>query len=249
MHMQILKNIKIALLIIVIFTFFPLKAKTAEECFEKVSRSIFKFNMVLDDAIIEPIAKGYNKLPDPIKDGTSNFTSNIATLLSIPNSLLQGNLKQVGHSTGSFVVNSTVGILGFLNPAEKIGLKPHKEDVGQTLGTYGVGPGCYLVLPILGPSTARDSFGLIADTFIDPFAHITIRENELFGVSGNDLDYFSVKGTTAIDFRADNDKNLTSLEKNSLDLYSSLKSVYLQDRENKIKNSIEDNDEWGSLDN
>ena len=249
MHMQILKNIKIALLIMVIFTFFPLKAKTAEECFEKVSRSIFKFNMVLDDAIIEPIAKGYNKLPDPIKNGTSNFTSNIATLLSIPNSLLQGNLKQVGHSTGSFVVNSTVGILGFLNPAEKIGLKPHKEDVGQTLGTYGVGPGCYLVLPILGPSTARDSFGLIADTFIDPFAHITIRENELFGVSGNDLDYFSVKGTTAIDFRADNDKNLTSLEKNSLDLYSSLKSVYLQDRENKIKNSIEDNDEWGSLDN
>ena len=249
MHMQILKNIKIALLIIVIFTFFPLKAKTAEECFEKVSRSIFKFNMVLDDAIIEPIAKGYNKLPDPIKNGTSNFTSNIATLLSIPNSLLQGNLKQVGHSTGSFMVNSTVGILGFLNPAEKIGLKPHKEDVGQTLGTYGVGPGCYLVLPILGPSTARDSFGLIADTFIDPFAHVTIRENELFGVSGNDLDYFSVKGTTAIDFRADNDRNLTSLEKNSLDLYSSLKSVYLQDRENKIKNSIEDNDEWGSLDN
>ena len=249
MHMQILKNIKIALLIMVIFTFFPLKAKTAEECFEKVSRSIFKFNMALDDAIIEPIAKGYNKLPDPIKNGTSNFTSNIATLLSIPNSLLQGNLKQVGHSTGSFVVNSTVGILGFLNPAEKIGLKPHKEDVGQTLGTYGVGPGCYLVLPILGPSTARDSFGLIADTFIDPFAHVTIRENELFGVSGNDLDYFSVKGTTAIDFRADNDKNLTSLEKNSLDLYSSLKSVYLQDRENKIKNSIEDNDEWGSLDN
>ena len=249
MHMQILKNIKIALLIMVIFTFFPLKAKTAEECFEKVSRSIFKFNMALDDAIIEPIAKGYNKLPDPIKNGTSNFTSNIATLLSIPNSLLQGNLKQVGHSTGSFVVNSTVGILGFLNPAEKIGLKPHKEDVGQTLGTYGVGPGCYLVLPILGPSTARDSFGLIADTFIDPFAHVTIRENELFGVSGNDLDYFSIKGTTAIDFRADNDKNLTSLEKNSLDLYSSLKSVYLQDRENKIKNSIEDKDEWGSLDN
>ena len=249
MHMQILKNIKIALLILVLFTFFPLKAKTAEECFEKVSRSIFKFNMVLDDAIIEPIAKGYNKLPDPIKNGTSNFTSNIATLLSIPNSLLQGNLKQVGHSTGSFVVNSTVGILGFLNPAEKIGLKPHKEDVGQTLGTYGVGPGCYLVLPILGPSTARDSFGLIADTFIDPFAHVTIRENELFGVSGNDLDYFSVKGTTAIDFRADNDRNLTSLENNSLDLYSSLKSVYLQDRENKIKNSIEDNDEWGSLDN
>ena len=247
--MKFIRNKKYVVLALLIILLPFTASNSAEECFEKTSRAIFKFNMGFDNAILEPIAKGYNKLPEPIKNGTSNFTSNIATLLSIPNSLLQGNLKQVGHSTGSFMVNSTVGILGFLNPAEKIGLKPHKEDVGQTLGTYGVGPGCYLVLPILGPSTARDSFGLIADTFIDPFAHITIRENELFGVSGNDLDYFSVKGTTAIDFRADNDKNLTSLEKNSLDLYSSLKSVYLQDRENKIKNSIEDNDEWGSLDN
>tara|TARA_X000001036_G_C20499983_1_gene733444 strand:+ start:101 stop:718 length:618 start_codon:yes stop_codon:yes gene_type:complete len=205
--------------------------------------------MAFDNTILEPIAKGYNKLPDPVKNGTSNFTSNIAMLLSVPNSLLQGNFKQVGHSTGSFLINSTVGIFGLLNPAEKMGLKPHKEDLGQTLGTYGVGPGCYFVLPILGPSTARDSFGLIADTFIDPFAHVTIRENELFGISGNDLDYFSVKGTTAIDFRADNDTNFESLEKNSLDLYSSLKSIYLQNRENKIRNSIQDEDEWGNLDN
>ena len=122
---------------------------------------------------MKPIAKGYNKLPDPIKNGTSNFTSNIATLLSIPNSLLQGNINQVGHSTGSFLVNSTVGVLGILNPAEKMGLNSHKEDVGQTLGTYGVGPGCYLVLPILGPSTARDSFGLIADTSVS-YTHLTL---------------------------------------------------------------------------
>ena len=223
--------------------------KASDECFEKTSRAIFKFNMGFDSAILEPLAKGYNKLPEPIKNGTSNFTSNIATLLSIPNSLLQGNLKQVGHASGSFLINSTVGILGVLNPAEKIGLKPHKEDVGQTLGAYGFGPGCYLVLPILGPSTARDTFGLIADTFVDPFAHVTIRENDLFGISGNELDYFSVKGTTAIDFRADNDNSIESLEKNSIDFYSSLKSVYLQDRENKINNSIEEQDEWGNLDN
>ena len=100
----------------------------------------------------------------------------------------------------------------------------------------------------LGPSTARDSFGLIADTFVDPFAHVTIRENEILGISGNDIDYFSVKGVTAVDFRADNNRNFESLEKNSLDLYSSFKSVYLQSRENKIRNSIEDEDEWGSLD-
>ena len=224
------------------------KANATEECFEGISRSIFKFNLIVDDIILEPLAKGYNKLPKPIKSGTGNFTSNISTLLSIPNSLLQGNLKQAGHATGSFLVNSTVGILGFFNPAEKIGLNPHKEDLGQTLGAYGLGPGCYYVLPILGPTTVRDSIGLIADTFIDPFAHVTIRENELLGVSGNNIDYFSVKGTTAVDFRSDNITNFESLEKNSIDLYSAFKSIYLQDRKNKILNSQEDEDDWGSLD-
>ena len=205
--------------------------------------------MAFDDAVMEPIAKGYSKLPEAIKTGTSNFTSNIATLLSIPNTLLQGNINQLGHATGSFLINTTFGILGFFNPAEKIGLNPHKEDLGQTLGAYGLGPGCYYVLPILGPTTVRDSFGLIADTFIDPFAHVTIRENELLGVSGNNIDYFSVKGTTAVDFRSDNITNFESLEKNSIDLYSSLKSIYLQDRENKIKNSTDTQDDWGDLDN
>ena len=247
--MRLFKFLKIILPTLLVISFITPNSEAAEECFEGVSRSIFKFNMALDDVLLEPLAKGYNNLPSPIKDGASNFTSNIGTLLSIPNNLLQGNFKELGNSIGSFALNSSVGVFGFLNPAEKIGLKPHKEDVGQTLGTYGIGPGCYFVLPILGPTTARDSIGMIADTFVDPFAHVTIRENELFGVSGNDLDYFSVKGTTAIDFRADNDRNLTSLENNSLDLYSSLKSVYLQDRENKIKNSIEDQDEWGNLDN
>ena len=246
--MKTYKFLKIILPAFLIISFTAPNAKAANECFEGVSRSIFKFNMAFDKTVLKPIAKGYNKLPDPIKNGTSNFTSNVATLLSIPNSLLQGNMNQVGHSTGSFLINSTVGVLGILNPAEKMGLKPHEEDVGQTLGTYGVGSGCYLVLPILGPSTARDSFGLIADTIVDPFAHVTIRENELLGISGNDIDYFSVKGVTAVDFRADNNRNFESLEKNSLDLYSSFKSVYLQSRENKIRNSIEDEDEWGSLD-
>jgi len=244
-----LNKFKIFISSIIILTFVSTAAKSTEECFENVSRSVFKFNMVVDELILEPIAKGYNKLPKPLKQGTGNFTSNISTLLSIPNSLLQGDLKQFGHSTGSVLVNSTIGVLGFFNPAEKMGLKANKEDLGQTLGTYGVGPGCYLVLPVLGPSTARDSFGLIADTFIDPFAHITIRENELFGISGNDLDYYSVKGTTAVDFRSKNIQNFESLEKNSIDLYSSLKSIYLQDRENKIQNSKSDQDDWGNLDN
>ena len=247
--MQITKKIKILTISVSILLFVTTAVKSAEECFEKTSRAIFKFNMVVDDVILEPIAKGYNKLPDPLKKGTNNFTSNIGTLLSIPNNILQGNLKQLGHSVGSFAVNSTIGVLGFLNPAEKIGLKPNKEDVGQTLGSYGIGPGCYFVLPILGPTTARDSIGLLADTFVDPFAHVTLRDNELLSSSGNAMDYYSVKATTAVDFRAKNETNFESLEKNSIDLYSSFKSIYLQDRRNKINNSIDEEDDWGNLDN
>ena len=247
--MHLINKIKIIIYFLLFVIIYTPNVKSAEECFEETSRAIFKFNMAVDEAVIEPLAKGYNKLPAPVKTGTSNFTSNIGTLLSIPNNILQGNLKQLGHSVGSFVVNTSIGILGFLNPAEKIGLKPHKEDVGQTLGSYGVGTGCYFVLPILGPTTARDSLGMLADTFVDPFAHVTLRENELLSTSGNTLDYFSVKTVTAVDFRSDNDKNFQTLEKNSLDLYSSMKSLYLQDRENKIKNSFDDQDEWGNLDN
>ena len=223
-------------------------SKATEECFENLSRSVFKFNLTFDEKILEPIAKGYNRLPQPLKTGTNNFTSNISNLLSIPNSILQGNFKEFGHSVGSVFINSTIGILGFLNPAEKIGLKPSKEDVGQTLGRYGIGQGCYYVLPILGPTTLRDSLGLIADSFIDPFAQVTIRDKELLGISGNHLDYYSVKGTSAVDFRSNNLTNFESLEKNSIDLYSSFKSIYLQDRENKVKNTTTNDDDWGNLD-
>ena len=219
-------------------------ANATDECFEGISRSVFKFNMAFDNVILEPIAKGYNKLPSPIKNGTSNFTSNISTLLSIPNNILQGNFKELGNSFGSFAINSTVGIFGFLNPAEKLGLKRLKEDVGQTLGSYGIGQGCYYVLPILGPTTIRDSIGMIADTFVDPFAYVTIREKELLSISGNNIDYYSLKGTTAVDFRSDNLTNFESLEKNSIDLYSSMKSVYLQSRENKVGNSDGDQEDW-----
>ena len=241
---------KLHLIICSIFLVYSVSAnaQTDKECFEKISRGVFKFNQGFDNVILEPIAKGYNKLPEPIKKGTSNFTSNIATLLSIPNHLLQGEIRLAGHATGSFLINSTVGVLGLGNPAALMGLENQKEDLGQTLGAYGVGGGCYFVLPILGPTTARDSLGMFADTFLDPFAHITIREKEILSTSGNNLDYYSVKATSAVDFRADNIRNFESLEKNSLDLYSSMKSIYLQDRENKIQNSIKDQDEWSNLD-
>ena len=226
-----------------------LRAETEKDCFEKASRVIFKFNQGFDKAILKPLASGYNKLPDPIKKGTGNFTSNIGTLLTIPNHLLQGQWRLASESGASFLINSTVGILGFGNPAAKIGLKNQQEDVGQTLGAYGFGGGCYFVLPILGPTTVRDSIGMITDTFIDPFAHITIRENELFNISGSNIDYYSVKGASAVDFRADNMINLDSLEKNSIDMYAALKSLYLQNTRKKIGNtfSIDDADDWSEF--
>lgn len=242
--MKFKKKIILAFLVVILGS---AQVQANDECFEKTSRAIFKFNMFFDDAIIEPIAKGYNKLPEKIKNGTGNFTSNIATLLSIPNHVLQGNIKQAGDATASFLINTTIGIVGFANPAEKLGFKAQKEDVGQTLGVYGFGPGCYFVLPILGPTTARDSIGMVADSFVDPFSHVTWRENELFGVSGQKLDFLAVKGTTAIDFRADNVTNFDSVEKNSIDIYASFKSLYLQNRSNKINNTSEGQDDWGNL--
>ena len=221
-----------------------------KECFEKESRGIFKFNQGFDKAILKPIAKGYNKLPQPIKKGTGNFTSNIGTLLSIPNLALQGEWNAAGQASASFFINTTVGVLGIGNPAAKMGLKNQQEDIGQTLGAYGFKGGCYYVLPILGPTNVRDSIGLVADSFVDPFAHITIREKELLNVSGNKIDYFTVKGATAVDFRGDNMKNFDNLEKNSIDMYAAVKSLYLQNRAKKIGNTeSSEDDDWGDLNN
>ena len=229
---------------------FNANAQAEKECFEKLSRGVFKFNKGFDNLVLEPVAKVYNKLPEPVKNGTGNFTSNIATLLSIPNHLLQGELSLAGHATGSFVVNSTIGILGFGNPAAALGLKNQKEDLGQTLGSYGVDGGCYFVLPVLGPTTVRDSVGMFVDNnYLDAFARITWHEREIKNFSGNKLDYVGVKAATAIDFRGDNMLNFESLEKNSIDLYAATKSLYLQDRSKKIKNTSSSDDEsWGDLD-
>ena len=243
---------KLHLIICSIFLVYSVSAnaQTDKECFEKISRGVFKFNQGFDNVILEPIAKGYNKLPEPIKKGTSNFTSNIATLLSIPNHLLQGEIRLAGHATGSFLINSTIGVLGLGNPAALMGLENQKEDLGQTLGAYGVGSGCYFVLPILGPTTVRDSVGMIIDNnYLDPFARVTWHEKEIKNISGTPIDYVGVKAAAAVDFRGDNMTNFESLEKNSIDLYSATKSLYLQNRKNKINNSSENEDDWGNLDN
>ena len=246
------KKIQIILysILINIFLLVSANAQSEKECFEKVSRVVFKFNQGFDNIILEPVAKVYNKLPEPVKNGTGNFTSNIATLLSIPNHLLQGELRSAGHATGSFLINSTIGILGLANPAAKLGLKNQKEDLGQTLGAYGIEGGCYFVLPILGPTTLRDSIGMVVDNnYLDAFARVTWHEREIKSISGTKLDYVGIKSAEAIDFRGDNMINFESLEKNSIDLYAATKSLYLQNRSKKIKNETgTDDDAWGDLD-
>ena len=208
-----------------------------KECFEKVNRGIFAFNQALDGAIFEPLAKGYRKLPIPIRRGTSNVVTNLSTLITVPNNLMQGEIKKAGENTLRFVVNTTLGILGIFDPASGLGFAElEREDYGQTLARWGVGEGCYLVLPVLGPSTARDAIGMLSGTMGggDPWYNVTVKNDTQYFT---DFDYYSSRATTGIDFRAKNIESFENLEQNSMDFYASVKSLYLQDRTQKISNS------------
>ena len=131
-----------------------------KDCFENINRATFALNQGLDNLIFEPVAKAYRVLPSPVRSGTSNVLENLSSLITIPNNVLQGEFKKAGINTGRFAINTTVGILGIIDVAEKINFPEYeKEDYGQTFGAWGVGAGCYLVLPVLGPSTVRDVTG------------------------------------------------------------------------------------------
>jgi phospholipid-binding lipoprotein MlaA len=208
-----------------------------KDCFEKVNRGIFAFNQGLDNAIFEPLAKGYRKLPVPIRHGTGNVLDNLSTLMTVPNNLLQGEMKKAGQNTLRFAVNTTLGILGIFDPASGLGFDASdKEDYGQTFGTWGIGEGCYLVLPILGPSTARDAIGTIGGTIGggDPWYNVTVKNDTHYFT---DFDYYGSSATNGINFRAKNIESFENLEQNSMDFYASLRSLYLQDRKQKIINS------------
>ena len=216
-----------------------------KDCFESINRVMFSLNKGLDSAIFKPVAKGYYYLPDPIKVSVRNVTSNISYTVTIPNHLLQGNLKNFANDTGRFIINTTLGLLGIFDPAAKFGLKKiEAEDYGQTLGYWGVGPGCYVMLPVLGPSTTRDAVGKVANTLLDPFYMTTVGDKKVLDNNFGDSTYYLEQGFDVIDFRAQNLKNFKNLEKNSLDLYASVKSLYLQRRESLIGNSSKTKDEW-----
>jgi len=207
-----------------------------KDCFEGINRVVFAFNKTLDNILIDPLAKGYRYLPSPIRVGTSNVLSNLSLLVTVPNNVLQGQLSLAGKNSARFVVNTTLGVLGLMDPASKIGLNHYeKEDYGQTLASWGVGDGCYLVLPVLGPSTARDTVGSFA-SFLggDAWYNVTVRNDTRYF---SDFDYYASRGASGIDFKAKNIDSFDGLEKNSMDFYASVKSLYLQDRKQKILNS------------
>ena len=231
---------------------------TANECFEKFSRGTLKFNQGLDRVIFKPIAKGYRALPVPVRSGTANFVGNLRSLLTFTNNLLQGDFRGAGNTAGRFTINTTVGILGIFDPASKMGFeKKSREDFGQTLGVWGADTGCYFVLPVLGPTTTRDALGLVGNVLIDPVYHLTHNSETDIVVGNENLsehNYYYYKGTDAVDFRSKNIESIDSLEKNSIDFYASVKSLYLQNRAQKISNSPvsdkgQDDSDWEEIDN
>ena len=207
-----------------------------KDCFEGLNRATFAFNQALDGIIVKPLASAYKTLPSPVRAGISNSLDNLSNLITIPNNLLQGDFSEAGVNTGRFIINSTVGILGIVDVAQHLGFPEYeKEDYGQSLGKLGLGPGCYIVLPVLGPSTIRDTAGTLVN-FVggDAWYNVTVENDTQYF---SDFDYYASKITSGVDFRAKNYDSIENLEKNSLDFYASVKSLYLQDRQQKILNS------------
>jgi phospholipid-binding lipoprotein MlaA len=211
-------------------------SKPTKDCFESLNRGTFALNQGLDKVIFKPIAKAYRGLPSNIRTGTSNVLINLSSLITVPNNILQGEFKKAGSNTGRFVINTTVGLLGIFNVAKNMGFAEYeKEDYGQTLGVWGAGTGCYLVLPVLGPSTVRDTAGSFINILGgDPWYNASIQGNNEFLSSS---DYMATKVLTGVDFRAKNIDSFENLEKNSMDFYASVRSLYLQDRQQKISNT------------
>ena len=202
--------------------------------FEPVNRAIFSFNNVADRVVLEPVAKGYKKLPSPIQSGISNFLSNLRAPLVVVNQLLQGQGENAIQSSGRFIINSTVGLLGIFDVAEKIGIEEKEEDFGQTLATWGVGDGFYIVLPLFGPSNMRDTSGMLITMVTDPINAYAVSEGEAWLVPMR-------TAANAVDQRSKIIDEVNALRDNSLDYYAAVRSSYYQNR-NAAINNIDDSE-------
>ena len=200
---------------------------------EGVNRAIFGFNNVADKMILEPAAKGYKKLPTPIQSGIGNFIKNLKLPLVAVNQLLQGQGKNAAESTGRFLVNSTIGIFGLIDVADDLGLEQKEEDFGQTLATWGVGDGFYVVLPLFGPSNLRDTSGMLMTMMTDPVNAYAANQGQAWAIPLR-------TAANAIDQRSKIIDEVNALRDNSIDYYAAVRSSYYQNRKAAIMNTDDD---------
>lgn len=195
--------------------------------YESFNRQMFSMNMSLDNNVALPVAKFYvHAVPEPARAGVHNFLSNLGEPQTFANDILQGEVKRAATTLGRFTINTTLGIGGLVDAATKIGLDGHTTDFGETLAIYGADEGPYLVLPVLGPSNPRDAAGDLVDVGLDPTTYITFRSS-IYWMLG--------RGTlSVIDIRAHNIDFIEQLERSSVDLYATERSLYRQHRNAEI---------------
>ena len=228
-----LKNIEIKLptltmLVFLLVAFTNDAYSSEDDPLEPINRAVFGFNEVVDDVILEPVAKGYKYVtPDPVEDSVSNFFNNLGEINTIVNSTLQLKFDKTISSSGRFIINSTVGVFGLFDVATTMGIEKHKEDFGQTLGYYGVPSGPYLVLPFFGPSSFRDAPGFYIDVQIEK--EISPVHTELHHEERQ-----VIQATNVIDTRANLLQATKILDTAAKDKYIFLRESYLQKRAKMI---------------
>ena len=204
--------------------------QTINHPIEPANRTIFSFNLFLDRALFRPVTALYRTIaPETVREFIHNFLQNLRTPVILANDLLQGEPSRGGTTTARFAINTTIGILGFGDPASSMGFEQHDEDFGQTLAVWGVGEGPYLMIPIFGPSNPRDAVGKIVDFFLDPVNWWARNE-------GLDSVLWGRTVMTGIDTRDQLWDVLDDLEKSSIDFYASIRSLYRQRRNDEITN-------------
>jgi len=209
---------------------------TQNDPYEPTNRAIFDFNTKIDKAVAKPIAKFYNHaVPQSARNGVHNLLTNLGKPVTFGNDILQGEVERAGQTVYRFTVNTTLGVGGLVDVASMIGIPEHDEDFGQTLGTYGVGEGPYLVIPFMGPNPPRDLAGNVVDIFMDPTTYITFH--------GSDTWYAVRAGVSILDLRARNVDTLEQIERSSIDMYGSTRSLYRQYRNSEIRNGKPDTSE------
>ena len=192
--------------------------------FESYNRAMHRFNTELDDAVLKPIAKGYRAItPDPVDRGITNFFNNLEDVGSAINNLLQFKFNRALTDTGRVLVNSTMGLLGFFDIASNMNLPKYGEDFGQTLGSWGIDTGPYIVLPLLGPSSGRGIVGIVGDSFTNPVNYID-----------DDTVRWALRVVNVVDTRADLLDASRVMEQAALDPYAFLRDAYLQKRRSEV---------------